>query len=111
MTAPMEPTSERASETALLRREMDRDTRERLRALETRLDTLEHEMSSQLHALVLELRQLATFNQDQRPALETLNTLVRSGLAVRWLVVGVVGLLAAMATAATAWEAIRKWLH
>jgi hypothetical protein len=106
-----EPNSERASETALLRREMDRDTRERLRVMESRMDKLEHDMTQQLHALVLELRQLATFNQDQKPALETLNALVRSGMAIRWLIVGVVGLLAAMATAATAWEALRKWLH
>lgn len=108
---PNEPISERAAETALLRREIDRDTRERLRLVEARVDRLEHEMLQQLGALAAQMQKLMDFEQQQKPALDTLNTVVRSGLAIRWLVVGVVGFLAALATAATAWEVVKKWWH
>ena len=105
-----EASSERLNEMALMRREMDRDTRERLRTVEARLDHLEHSMTTQIHEVMLELRTIVNQQKEQGPALDTLNSLVKSGLALRWMVVGVVGILATLATAFTAWEAIKKWL-
>lgn len=110
MTPEEEPHSERASEVALLRREMDRDMRERLRAAEARLDALEHQMSHQFHEIVVELRRLAAQQETQGPALDAFNKVLASGMALRWMVVGVVGILATLATAFSAWEAVKKWL-
>lgn len=105
-----EPSSERLHEIEIMRREMDRDTRERLRTVEARLDHLEHSMTTQIHEVVLELRMIVSKQNEQGPALSTLNNIVKSGLALRWMVVGIVGILATLATAFTAWEAIKKWL-
>lgn len=97
-------------ETALLRREWDRDIRERLRDLERRQDHLEHTITDKMGEIRLELRRLLEQQAEQGPALDALNKMVNSGLALRWLVIGVVGLLASLATVLTAWEAVRKWL-
>lgn len=98
------------SETALLRREFDRDTRERLRGLEQRQDRLEHLMTQRMADIAEELHRLADQQTEQGPALEALNTVIHSSLALRWLMIGVVSLLAALATGLTAWEGIKKWL-
>lgn len=97
------------SETALLRREFDRDTRERLRLLEQRQDRLEHLMMQRMAEVAEQLHRLADQQTEQGPALEALNKVIHSSLALRWLMIGVVGLLAALATGLTAWETMRKW--
>lgn len=97
------------SETALLRREFDRDTRERLRLLEQRQDRLERLMMQRMADIAEELHRLADQQTEQGPALEALNTVIHSSLALRWLLIGVVSLLAALATGMTAWETVRRW--
>ena len=97
-------------ETVLLRREMDRDTRERLRALEQRQDAIEHKMDQRLSEIAFELRHIADRQNEQGPTLAALSKVVNSGLALRWLMVSVVGLIAALATILTAYETLKKWM-
>lgn len=114
-------------ETALLRRELDRQYAQRLLRVEERLETIETTLTRQLHDLDRrmgtewqELRRaidrLTDSMQDvakkqaaQAPAMETLNVVVQSGVVLRWMILAVVGALGALATVATAWEGIRKW--
>lgn len=114
-------------ETALLRRELDRQYAQRLLRVEERLETIETTLTRQLHDLDRrmgtewqELRRaidrLTDSMQDvaekqaaQAPAMETLSVVVQSGVVLRWMILVVVGALGALATVATAWEGIRKW--
>lgn len=114
-------------ETALLRRELDRQYAQRLQRVEDRLETIETTMTRQLHDLdrrmVTEwqelrrsidrladsMKDLSDKQNAQAPAMETLNVMVQSGMVLRWMILVVVGALGALATVATAWEGVRKW--
>lgn len=114
-------------ETALLRRELDRQYAQRLQRVEDRLETIETTMTRQLHdldrrmgtewqelrrsidRLADSMKDLSEKQKAQAPAMETLNVMVQSGMVLRWMILAVVGLLGALATVATAWEGVRKW--
>lgn len=122
-----EPNSERGNETALLRRELDRQFGVRLQRAEERIDRLEEQIAAAI--LDFERRMMAELNSNrvhigdlshnvqqmvdrqnqQAPAMAVVVQMVQSGMVVRWLIMGLVGILAALATVATAWEAIHKW--
>lgn len=104
-------------ELALLRREMDRDLRERLMAVEARQDELERRMVVEreedrevLRGIAASLQRIVEQQGAQAPTLETIQNVVRAGLVVRWLIVTIVGCLAAIGTAATAWEVTQRWM-
>lgn len=109
-------------------RDIDKYCLERLRHLETKMEELEEQVERELHEFE---RQLQTHWQEDRqimnsmthnvqrildrqqsnqPAMESLNTIIHAGLLLRWAMIAVVGTLAAIGTAATAWDAIKDWL-
>lgn len=114
-------------ETALLRRELDRQYAQRLLRVEERLETIETTLTRQLHdldrrmgtewqelrraidRLTDSMQDVAKKQAEQAPAMETLSVVVQSGVVLRWMILAVVGALGALATVATAWEGIRKW--
>lgn len=95
------------SELALLRREMDHQRQERLAELERRIDAM-------ADGLALLSRQMETIINSQTqyaPTMDTLQTVMRGGVMIKWIIVLAVGTLAAISTGATAWEALQKWLR
>lgn len=100
-----EPISERGSEVAILRRELDRQLTHRLDHVETELTGLKERLIEQAH----QLRQISEQQAEQSPALVTINRMMASGVVLRWMVTLVVGILGCLAAVATAWETIQKW--
>jgi len=95
------------SELNLLRREMDHQRQERLAELERRIDAL-------ADGLALLSRQMETIINSQTqyaPTMDTLQTVMRGGVMIKWIIVLAVGTLAAISTGATAWDALQKWLR
>jgi hypothetical protein len=131
MTVPprdnSEPNSERGNETALLRRELDRQFGIRLQRTEEQIDKLDEQVAAAI--LDFERRMMVEFNSNRihvgdlshnvqqmmdrqnrsAPALDKVVKMVQSWMVMRWLIMGIVGIVAALATVATAWEVIRKW--
>lgn len=123
-----EPDSGRSSETALLRRELDRQYIQRLQRLEDRMETweaqnlqqlrsLEQQMSHEgltqrtlLDQLSRQVQALAEQQEEQTPILEALTRVMQSGTALRWIIMAGMGVLAALAAGVTAWETIQRWL-
>lgn len=123
-----DPDSGRASETALLRRELDRHYMQRLQRLETRVEAWEAQNLQQLHNIEQQMRHegqtqrelldqlsrqvqaLIAQQEEQAPTLEALTRVVQSGTVLRWLIMTGMGLLVGLAAIATAWESIQKWL-
>jgi hypothetical protein len=106
------------TEIQLLRRERDHHVEIRLQRLEDRLEKLENDVDKQLREverlimqLTMETQKLVAISEQQAPALLAMNNLVRSGLVIRWLIAGGVGIVATAATIATAWEALHKWIR
>lgn len=94
-------------EVNLLRREMDHQRQERLAELERRIDAL-------ADGLALLSRQMETIINSQTqyaPTMDTLQTVMRGGVMIKWIIVLAVGTLAAISTGATAWDALQKWLR
>lgn len=120
--------SEPDSERTLLRRDMDRIQSERLAHLETKLDDLEDwvqrelkdmeilhekEWSEQRQVLNLMTRNVQRILDRQaqhEPAMKAMEKVIHSGMVMRWVILFVVTSLAAIGTAATAWDAIRGLL-
>ncbi len=120
--------SGRLNETALLRRELDRQNIQRLQRMEERMENWEaqnaqqlrnleqqmsHEGQTQRHLLdqlSQQVQRLSEQQAEQAPILAALTKIVQSGSALRWLIMAGMGLLASLAAVATAWEAIQKWL-
>lgn len=95
------------SELALLRREMDHQRQERLAELERRIDAMADGLallSRQMETIINSQTQYAT-------TMDTLQTVMRGGVMIKWIIVLAVGTLAAISTGATAWEALQKWLR
>lgn len=95
------------SELNLLRREIDHQRQERLAELERRIDAL-------ADGLALLSRQMETIINSQTqyaPTMDTLQTVMRGGVMIKWIIVLAVGTLAAISTGATAWDALQKWLR
>lgn len=94
-------------ELVLMRREMDRQRQERVDHLEHRLDEITAmmaEMSRQMTTIIDRQAQYA-------PTMDTLQTVMKGGVMIKWIIVLAVGTLAAISTGATAWEALQKWLR
>ncbi|HOW75604.1 MAG TPA: hypothetical protein PK959_06690 [Candidatus Competibacteraceae bacterium] len=114
-----EPDSGRTKEEiVLLRRELDRQYIQRLQRLEDRLELVETQngqqfngLEQQINQVSQQLRDLSEQQSEQAPLLVALNRIVQSGLVLRWMLVGVMGLLAALATLATVWEGFQKWIR
>lgn len=98
------------SEVRFLRREMDRNFSDRLLHLEQSTEELAQKVRTELESIHITLRQLVDCQEDHEPVMKYLDHLVGAGLIMRWMVIFVVGTLAAIGTAATAIEAIRGWL-
>lgn len=89
---------------------------ERLTRMETRLSHLESQVDIELDGIQDALKMMKLdwhlFAQQQRthePAMKALDRVVSAGLVLRWILISVVGVLAAVGTAASAWEVVQKW--
>ncbi|MCU0806424.1 MAG: hypothetical protein MUC53_00275 [Candidatus Contendobacter sp.] len=98
------------SEARFLRREMDRTYADRLLHLEQNTEDLERKVRTELASIHITLQRLVDCQAEQGPVIKSLNHLVGAGLIMRWVVIAVIGTLAAIGTAATAMEAMRAWL-
>jgi TolA-binding protein len=92
-------------ELVLMRREMDRQRQERIDHLEHRFD--------EMTAMITEMsRQMTTIIERQTqygPTMDTLQTVMRGGVMLKWIIVLAVGTLAAISTGATAWDAMQRF--
>lgn len=107
-----------ADEVVLLRRELDRQYTERLAHLEEQLNIMESQfnddladMKTNLHRLTLDLHDLVMRQTDHEPIMQSLERIVGAGIVLRWTVIFIIGALAAIGTAATAWESLQRWLR
>ena len=98
-------------ETPSLRREMDRQLMDRLRHVETRLEAHENVVGGEMTEIRLQLQRIVDWQQSADPALKSIQSVMSAGIALRWIVLFVVSVLAAVSTLATAVEAIRRWMH
>jgi len=95
------------SELALLRREIDHQRQERVAELEKRID----DMAAMLATLSRQMDTIISSQTQYAPTMDTLQTVMRGGVIIKWIIVLAVGTLAAISTGATAWEALQKWLR
>ena len=104
----------------ILRRTTDYQFVEHVARLESRVEMLE-QVDEKLRIEMDELRELiretaATSkrildSQDvYTPTLDSINRLIDAGLVLRWIVLFTIASLAAIGTAATAWDTIRSWI-
>lgn len=96
-----------AAELTLLRREIDHQRLERVEKLEKRID----EMADMISTMAHQMDSLVDRQTQYAPTMDTLQTVMRGGILFKWLIVGVVGTLAAISTGATAWDAVQKALR
>ena len=103
-------------ETALLRRELDRQHFERLAELEAQLDALEMQvrndiaiMKMDMHSMKLDIKAMLSCQSEHQPTMQSLERIVGAGMVLRWIVIFTVGALAAIGTTATAWETVSRW--
>lgn len=117
------------SERTMLRRDMDRIQSERLAHLETKLEELEdwvqrelkdmeelhklewNEQRQVLNLMTRNVQKILDRQQEQEPAMKSLEKVIQSGMVMRWIVLFVITTLAAIGTGATAWDAIKRLGH
>jgi len=114
----MDESEHHIAEVTLLRRELDRQYAARLAHVEAQLTALEKQVNEDLAAvmtalqsLTLDLRTLVARQTDHEPTMQALERIVGAGMVLRWIVIFVVGALAAIGTTATAWDSLQKWLR
>lgn len=97
-------------EVCYLRREMDRTYSERLLRLEQNTEELERLVRKELTDIHVSLKQIIDCQNEHEPAMKSMEHVMGAGLIMRWIVIVIVGGLAAIGTTATAIEAVRSWL-
>lgn len=105
----------------ILRRTTDYQFVEHVVRLETRinqLETAEHQLfveMDELKTLVLKTMQsvdkTAEMQASYQSTLHSIDRVLGAGLVLRWVVLFMVGTLAAVGTVATAWDTVRGWLR
>lgn len=105
----------------MLRRTTDYQFVERIAHLEERQISTEeidkriqeelHEHRAVLKDITEQLHGISKIQQEHLPTLESINRILSAGLVLRWILLFTVGTLAAIGTAATAWDVLRKWFH
>lgn len=98
-------------ETDYLRREIDRQFVERLNSIQAHIEGRESEIGNEMTEIRLSLQRIVDWQQRVDPTLKDMQSIIMAGSAMRWIVVLVVGALAAVGTMATAMEVFKKWLH
>lgn len=109
------------SEDWILRRTTDYQFVEHVVRLETRIEQLETadqrlsvEME-ELKTLVLKTMQsvdkTVEMQANYQPTLHSIDRVLGAGLVLRWIVLFVIGTLAAVGTVATAWDTVRGWIR
>lgn len=98
------------SDAHYLRREMDRVYADRLLRLEQNTEELERKVRKELEEIHGSVQKLLDCQAIHEPILRSLDHIVGAGMVMRWIIIIVVGGMAAIGTAATAIEAMRKWL-
>lgn len=93
-------------ELILLRREVDRQRQDRIDHLERRLD----EMTAMMTAISKQMTTILERQTQYAQTMDTLQTVMKGGVMIKWIIVLAVGTLAAISTGATAWEALQKWM-
>ena len=78
--------------------------------LETNTEELEREVRKELEDMHGMLRQIVDYQSLHEPALKSLDNIMGAGMVMRWVVIVIIGSMAAIGTAATALEAVRAWL-
>lgn len=94
-----------------LRREMDRQLLDRLLHVESKLEARDSETGVEMTEIRLQLQHIVDWQKSAEPALKSIQTVMSAGVAMRWIVLFVVGELAAVGTLATAVEAIKRWTN
>lgn len=64
-----------------------------------------------LNNIKRQLEDISRVQQQHLPMLESISKVVSAGMVLRWIMVFTVGMLAAVGTAATTWDVVRKMLH
>lgn len=95
------------AELNLLRREIDHQRLERVAILERRID----EMAEMITTMARQMDSLIERQTQYAPTMDTLQTVMRGGIVIKWVIVIVVGTLSAISTGATAWDAVQKALR
>lgn len=93
-----------ADELVLLRREMDRQRQDRIDHLEHRLD----EITTMMTAISQQMTTVLERQTQYGPTMDALQTVMKGGVMIKWIIMIMVGTLAAISTGATAWDAVQK---
>lgn len=101
---------------------------DRFQHLESRMDNLEERIRQELEDF--ETRNTAKLDEERgainsitrnvqrildqqaanQPALANIQKIINTGIVLRWIIISVVGTLAAISTIATGWETFKGWL-
>lgn len=105
----------------ILRRTTDYQFVERIAHLEERQISTEEvdkciqeelrEHRAVLKNITDQLHLISQTQQEHLPTLESISKILTAGMVLRWVVLFIVGTLAAIGTAATTWDVLRKWFH
>lgn len=90
------------------------ETNERLARQETEMHNVRVDLAEQKHItwqIANDVALLVSDNKRRKESMDALDKIVGAGMVLRWTIIFVVSTLAAIATAATAWEALQKWLR
>lgn len=75
--------------------------------LENELDTLRHNIES----TILKLNNILEIQQSYKPVVDSFSKVISAGVVIRWMIIFIIGTLAAIGTASTALEVIQKWIR
>lgn len=89
---------------------------DRLAHLEDRLERLEddirreqEEYRAAINLISNNVQKTLDYQRIREPVLDSIETIMRGGLVIKWILMATVGALGLIATAATAWDALHRW--
>lgn len=89
------------------------ETNERLARQETEMHIVRADLVEQKQVtrqIANDVALLVADNNRRKESMDALDKIVGAGMVLHWTIIFVVSTLAAIATAATGWEALQKWL-
>lgn len=87
---------------------------EKVRHLQESFEHLQSDIESTkqiTHSSHEDIEEILETQKQIKPSIDCIQRLVSAGMVLRWVIIFVIGTLAAIGTTATALDVVRKWIH
>lgn len=88
---------------------LEREQNDRLSRLDARISKIEDEMNMQSKAILIQLRELVNYQKQHEDTLETLSTIVKGSVFLKWIIIVFLGTISAIGLIHTTLDAVVKW--